>query len=865
MNLPPPVSSLAVFKLLCNAARLRAAGRLLHQRKLLRQIKGSDSNVFGWLTMFIFTIFMIVAHLALGWTVVKTLETARIMEMESRGKLMISSFENFFLESLTLRKEPMEASERDRPADTSSSYHAELARKNLEWLRRSEEQFFEGVASWRQREMGDVKKSDKRLIEEHYRKNGSAGFISEDDLPKLRLYNPESVPAGYWPFVGAILLLWLLMLVLEGDGMHLDFSKRQHPMWEWLLSHPVRPVAAFSAEMLSPLMANPIYLTAPVFWGVVLGNTHGVVGGVLGGVLIGLPLAVAASSLNKALEISAMLRLSTRNRGAVLGLMAWAGFVAMILPMFLLTSRKLNLLIMEFLAGITPWLPQWPMQALTVGWGNKPVLWQVIVTGFAVAVPILALAMIIACWGLRRGLQADNAAAPRHPSAPKNSSGPSVFAGNPLFRKELLWFRRDKSAVVQAILIPLSIAVFQFFNLRGLLEESTISQWNSICGVAIICGTYFLLVLGPRSLASEGAALWIAMTWPKGMEDLLKAKARLWWMLSNGIVGFILIVTVVMYPADWWKIGLVALAWWFFGRSLALQTVTLVTAPSSSGEPQSSSKGRLAVVMVGALAFATGVSTQAWHIALMGVVFSALAGAAIWQNFRARLPYLFDPWSEKQPPAPSLMHAMVGITVLTLIIVIVNTLTASAGQWQAVTIAFGTGSFITWIFMQRFLKSRGVGWEDIWIWKRDKPLPNFAISCGYGLAAGAILSGLWWLYSMGLEVFPPTSGWMAEMARNNATQIGHKIWIFIPAVAFAPLAEEYFFRGLLFRTLDREWGGWRALIGSTAFFTLYHPPLSWIPAFVVGLTCALLFKKYGRLLPCVLLHMVNNAVVVGLS
>jgi membrane protease YdiL (CAAX protease family) len=83
------------------------------------------------------------------------------------------------------------------------------------------------------------------------------------------------------------------------------------------------------------------------------------------------------------------------------------------------------------------------------------------------------------------------------------------------------------------------------------------------------------------------------------------------------------------------------------------------------------------------------------------------------------------------------------------------------------------------------------------------------------------------------------------------------------AVAFAPFAEEYLFRGLLFRALDREWGGWRAVVGSAAFFAIYHPPLSWFPVALLGITNALLFKKTGWLAPAVVLHMVYNAVVLA--
>jgi len=84
----------------------------------------------------------------------------------------------------------------------------------------------------------------------------------------------------------------------------------------------------------------------------------------------------------------------------------------------------------------------------------------------------------------------------------------------------------------------------------------------------------------------------------------------------------------------------------------------------------------------------------------------------------------------------------------------------------------------------------------------------------------------------------------------------------VMAVAFAPFAEEYLFHGLLFKALDREWGGWRAVVGSAAFFAVYHPPLSWLPVGLLGITNALLFKKTGRLAPAVILHMVYNAVVV---
>lgn len=85
----------------------------------------------------------------------------------------------------------------------------------------------------------------------------------------------------------------------------------------------------------------------------------------------------------------------------------------------------------------------------------------------------------------------------------------------------------------------------------------------------------------------------------------------------------------------------------------------------------------------------------------------------------------------------------------------------------------------------------------------------------------------------------------------------------VMAVGFAPFAEEYLFRGLLFRALDREWGGWKAVVGSAAFSAIYHQPLGWPLVFSVGALNAMLFKKTRRLAPAVVLHMLYNAVVLS--
>lgn len=853
MNPPPPTPDWLVFKLLWQAARRRAAGRRNRQQELMRRKTGRASNPLGGLATVVVALFLSLVHLALGWMVVESLKLAWIADAELHGKIAIP---------YRLGDDLAELKEcAGRKWEVWNPASGEMVPEPA--LDGNLKRFASSVASWRHPQLGGSRDDIKQQVVRQYQLHGEAGFVV---LEPLILHRPEVAPAGYWVVVSVIGLWWLAMMVFQGEGLEMDVQRRRHPMWEWLLSHPVRPVAAFAAELLAPLMANPIFFAAPVFWWVVLGQTFGLFTTAVVGLVLGLAFAAAASCLNKALEIAVMLRLPPRHRGALLGFTSWLGYAAMLLPLFTMQAGGFKYFVVKTLAPAAAWLPTWPAEVLLVGWGLTHAWWQVLAAGLAAVLGLVAVALVLVRWGVARGLHADD-----------RSGGVVVRSGlagggwlgrHPLYRKEILWFLRDKGAVVQAVLIPLTMGAMQAFNLRGLVDHA-LGQWHGVCGMAVLCGTYFLLVLGPRSLASEGGALWLAQTWPHGLEELLKAKSRLWWGLANGIVGLALAATVAMFPADWLGIVLVAVGWLVFSRSLAEKAVTLVVAPSSSGEAEPPARGRQWAAMLGTFAFASGVLSGTWHVAVLGVVYSALTAAAMWQNFRARLPFLFDPWSETLPPAPSLMHAMIGIAAMVEVVALATGITVGvAGMewlWVARTLAYAAVGAVAWVAMGRFLRRRGVPAREIWNWPRAAGLPGLSASLGGAALLGTGLGALALGYLAAMRWLPLTRGWLDQAGEMTALHTGHRLWMAVLAVGLAPLVEEYFFRGLLFRALDREWGGWRALAGSAAFFAIYHPPLSWLPVFAVGLANAWLFKRTGRLAPCVLLHAVYNAVVVGMQ
>ncbi|MCB1228768.1 MAG: CPBP family intramembrane metalloprotease [Verrucomicrobiae bacterium] len=809
----------------------------------------------------------VMVHGILGSMLTGSLDLARSLEWKKQGLIEIPSYLKDNLERLEKARREIATLKENSPDDSPPTQKKlEDAEANLE---REIEQFAKFSSFQRSRQSGQSEEAARQEIAAQFRSLGSEGFVVEKDDSEAVWKQPAAIPPSAWVFSGFVLLWWIAMLICQGEGLEVDIQRRRHPLWEWLFSHPVRPIAAFSAEMLAPLAANPIYLTAPVFWFVVFLKTHSSAEAIAGALLVGLPFAVAASCLNKSIEIAAMLRLSPRRRGAVLGLFSWAGYVAMLVPLFTLQLWTAKMMVMKWLAPLASFTPfTWPGRVLLVGWSADGAWWEPAIIAWVGMGCLFALAFLLAWRGVARGLQGIGGDTP---SSRRSKSGSSFLSGsrsgNPLYRKELLWLWRDKAAVVQVVLIPLTIGALQAFNLRGVAQMAA-SQWNLLCGLAILCGTYFLLVLGPRSLLSEGGALWIALTWPRGLEDLLKAKARLWWWFSMTIVGGILVAGMFLFPADWWRILLVALGWTFFSHALAEKSVTLVTAPSSSGEPEPAPKGRQFIAMLGTLAFGAGVLTKTWHAAMLGVVFSSLTAAAMWQTLRARLPHLFDPWSEKLPPAPTILHAMVGIALMGEVVAVlsgvVHSFGGSSSVWLVHAIGYGVVGFFTWAGMTLFLESREVRQKDLWRWTPGitRTVPQQVGDFGSALVAGLGLGGVALLYLTFLRHWGPTEEMMQkldEVARNHSEALP---WLLLLSVGLAPVAEEFLFRGLLYRSLEREWKSWRAMVGSAAYFAIYHPPVSWLPVFGLGLLSAFLFKRTGRLWACVVLHATYNLVVI---
>lgn len=856
MSKTSPPGTWGTVRLLLASARRRNEGRGDRQQELLNQ--RSNGKGFNWASISSFITMiagLVIQGCAIGsiWFAVQAGQSA---EAELQGRVVVSSA---FIEQVQAAEHINFASPQVRSDSLAEAIDDEA----------------HNIASGEGHREREVVAARLRAV---VMASGSRNLVTagavEHGLTPAGLATP--IPA----FVGSLLLLaWLGTLVCAGEGLELDLQRRRHPMWEWLFSHPVPPRAVFLAEMLAPLAANPIYWTAPLFVGGLFMVAYDPIYGLAAFALIGVPLSVAAGCLGKALEIGALLRLSPRTRGGVIGIISWFGFVGSVGPVLgLFTGQWVITHFAAPLGYAAAGLPA-PLLALFLGFhgASAPSFLRALAFGWLLAAAILGFAVWFSVRSLRNGLSGAFAAE----TVTHSPARQTRFGRQPLYRKEILWFLRDRSAIVQTILIPLTVSAYNLFNLRGVLQYAT-DSWNLLAGAAIALGTYMLWVLGPKSLVSEGPALWIALTWPQGMESMLKAKAWLWSLIATLLVAVVLLLGCALFPQDAWKIALVGVGWYLFARSMAEKAVTLVTVVSESGEAQPIPAGRRWAAQLGMLTFAVGICTQVWSLAIVGIVYSWVTAAAMWENFRERLPYLYDPWSEKLPPPPTLMHAMIAISAMLELSSVIAALVAGLGGRESLPVAMAVGYSASAVLVSmvtaQVLEDRGMNPAAAWLWS---PPPSGTVhmfaapwetlwnlvrhhgrALAEGLALGLLLGGFAWVYIHALAMFPTFAQEIADTHTQFATNPPLRFSYAFIAILCAPFAEEYLFRGLLYRALDRQWGGWKAVFAAAAFFAIYHPPLAWLPVGLLGMLNCLMFKRTGRLAPAVVLHMAYNAVVV---
>ncbi len=103
-----------------------------------------------------------------------------------------------------------------------------------------------------------------------------------------------------------------------------------------------------------------------------------------------------------------------------------------------------------------------------------------------------------------------------------------------------------------------------------------------------------------------------------------------------------------------------------------------------------------------------------------------------------------------------------------------------------------------------------------------------------------------------------------------ATSDTHMLFFAILVGVMAPIAEEFFFRGFLFRALRNGLGLWAAAVVSGILFGALHIDsgsaerlLQVVPLAILGVSFALLYAWTGTLYATIALHATNNSIAVA--
>jgi membrane protease YdiL (CAAX protease family) len=105
---------------------------------------------------------------------------------------------------------------------------------------------------------------------------------------------------------------------------------------------------------------------------------------------------------------------------------------------------------------------------------------------------------------------------------------------------------------------------------------------------------------------------------------------------------------------------------------------------------------------------------------------------------------------------------------------------------------------------------------------------------------------------------PPVQQELRQLAAGSAAPLA-----IVVIVAIAPIAEELFFRGMLFQAFERRLGVWPSAVLSAAIFGAVH--VEWIVfvvTFLFGIHLALIFRRRGTIVTPIVAHMLFNGLGV---
>jgi ABC-2 type transport system permease protein len=506
------------------------------------------------------------------------------------------------------------------------------------------------------------------------------------------------------------------------------------------------------------------------------------------------------------------------------------------------------------------WLPaSLAVRALASADGQSMALWSAAMIGEVVT--IVAVAYAVLHRQLRNGVAAAGAReAARGPHAASWAAGRATtrLPFSAVQRRELRLLSRDRTFLVQTLLLPVLIVGMQVFVFaKANIFVGAVEHPETLAATSFGLAAYTLMTSAFQTLNAEGQALWILYTVPQSLEAVLREKAKLWASVTTIYALLIFVVAAALaHTISLPFIGSAAVV--LLGVPIF---AVIATALGVFGcDPLATEVRRrvrptyayLYMTLASLFGLAVYASTVWQRIAV--VVLTALLAVALWQKARDQFDYLLDP-TAAPPSRVSVSDGIIAALMFFVLQATVFVFARNLGNFDVATalwIAFCAAGAVTYATM------RFVYWR---IGTTGVPrvfaggLPRALL---WGVAGGvtASLAGVvyiavvshWRLFPSGAAALPDRTTFFVLAA------------IAIPA---APVFEEFIFRGLIFGGLRRSLGVVPATLASAAIFAIIHPPYAVIPVFVMGVCAAVIYERARMLAAPTLVHAIYNATVLG--
>ncbi|MEA3175864.1 MAG: hypothetical protein QOF42_3275 [Gammaproteobacteria bacterium] len=644
------------------------------------------------------------------------------------------------------------------------------------------------------------------------------------------------------------------------------------PDWdlEWLATLPIRMPLLLWSRIIERSVATPIGLLTMLPTNIMLAWISGYRwSAVLVGAAAALPLLLLAAVSRTLVDTGLRMSLSAaklRNLQAALSIVS----VVLLYVVISLGILSPMAFVLDWARNFPDWV-SWLPPGLVVRAVNaqEPATQLLYCAGLIAEIGlVLCVGIAILTHQLRNGVVASSSRETRRKpiaAAAVNSAIPvpamrmPLRLGSVVQQRELRLLMRDRTFMVQTLVLPVVIVVSQIFFQGRIFNGSFTGASNTaVATIAFVIASYTLMMSAFQTLNSEGGSLWLLYTVPRSIESVLLEKARLWAVLALGYPLAVFAISVSLkHRLDIEMLGLAAVV--LLGVPIyAAIAVSLGVYGCDPLAQEAAAKLRptyiyLYLMLAGLYTYA--IYASQWSQRLVVIALSGLLGLALWQKARDELPYLLDPAAS--PPArvstsDGVIAAMIFFVLQGVIgAVVMSTEHHLSGGALVTAYSIGGGAAFC---LLRYIYWRAKTLDVPRIFGAD-----IGRAIGVGAAAGIVAAGGGILYLHLLQRL----GLVQDLLREANAGISGRFWIPILAIAAAPLFEEFIFRGLIFGGLRRSMGAVPAILASAAVFAIVHPPAAMIPVFGLGVCAAFAYERSRILLAPMLAHAIYNAAVIA--